>query len=447
MPKRITFRCDLRLLPTESINKILEDVFHRGHITGEMNMIAVGIDISKGKSTVAAVSETKEAILAPFDIFHSKADLCELVNKIGSLGGNTRIVMEATGHYHNVVADYLHEAGFFVSVVNPVLVHEYGSNSVRRIKTDRKDAIKIARYCIDNWAELRRFAPLEVIRNEIKIFNRLYSFLLKSIHSFENNLIVMLDQTMPGIHRFFSSRKQKNGRQKWVDFASHYWHLNNIIDMGEEEFIEDYRKWCADGNYRFTQDKARKVYEKCQQLTTSLPRSRSTQLLIQSAVSLVIGIAGILAEVKNELISLAKQVPEYEVVISLYGVGEITAAGLIAEIGDVRRFPKRSCLTAFAGVDPLPKQSGKYELKSAPTSKRGSSLLRKTLFQIVSTYLRLSPEDNPLYQFLDKKRAEGKPYFVYMTAASNKFLRLYYAKVRKFMVNLEKSKENEAVSI
>ena len=407
-------------------------------------MIGVGIDISKGKSTVAAISETKARLLEPFDITHSNEELAGLVEKIRGLGENTRIVMEATGHYHNVVADRLYEAGLFVSVVNPVLVHEYGANSVRRVKTDRKDALKIARYCIDNWGELRRFTPLEVIRNEVKIYSRQYNFLVKSIHSFENNLLVMLDRTMPGIHRLFPSRKQKNGRQKWVDFTRHYWHVDNIIEKSEEEFTEDYRNWCKSGNYRFKAEKAREVYEKCKELSTSLPRCRSTQLLIHSASAQVSGMAGILASVKNELTSLAKLVPEYQEVISLYGVGEITAAGLIAEIGDVRRFSKRSCLTAYAGVDPLPKQSGKYELKSAPTSKRGSAALRKTLYQVICTHLRLSPKDEPIYQFLDRKRSEGKPYFVYMTAAANKFLRIYYARVKRFLTNLEKSEENKA---
>jgi transposase len=74
-----------------------------------------------------------------------------------------------------------------------------------------------------------------------------------------------------------------------------------------------------------------------------------------------------------------------------YGVGDITAAGLIAEIGDVRRFDNRSYLIAFAGVDPSTHQSGKYESKNGTTTKRGSSHLRKTLFQVVSTYLKCSP--------------------------------------------------------
>ena len=85
----------------------------------------------------------------------------------------------------------------------------------------------------------------------------------------------------------------------------------------------------------------------------------------------------------------------------------------------------------FAGVDPGVDDSGKHSTKSVPTTKRGSPHLRKTLYQIICTYLKKSPEDEPVYQFLDKKRTEGKPYFVYMTAAQNKFLRIYYARVKE----------------
>ena len=103
----------------------------------------------------------------------------------------------------------------------------------------------------------------------------------------------------------------------------------------------------------------------------------------------------------------------------------------MAEIGDVRRFPRRSSIVSCAGVDPAVDESGKHVSKSNPTTKRGSPHLRKTLYQVICTYLRKAPADQMVYQFLDKKRAEGKPYFVYMTAAQNKFLRIYCARVKE----------------
>ena len=138
-----------------------------------------------------------------------------------------------------------------------------------------------------------------------------------------------------------------------------------------------------------------------------------------------------LAALRAEMTRLAKQLPEYDTVHTMYGVGETTAAQLMAEIGDIRRFPRRSSIVGFAGVDPGVDESGKYSAKSVPTTKRGSSHLRKTLYQIVCTYLKKSPANEPVYQFLDKKRNEGKPYFVYMTAAQNKFLRIYYSRVKE----------------
>ena len=90
-------------------------------------------------------------------------------------------------------------------------------------------------------------------------------------------------------------------------------------------------------------------------------------------------------------------------------------------------------LVALAGIDPPPNQSGKDDPKSRRISKRGSPALRKTLFLIMSIYLQRQPADEPVYQFLDKKRTEGKLYKVYMIAAARKFLRIYYARVKEVM--------------
>ena len=150
-----------------------------------------------------------------------------------------------------------------------------------------------------------------------------------------------------------------------------------------------------------------------------------------------------MALVKAQMIELARQLPEYDTVMAMYGVGEVTGPQLMAEIGDVRNYPRRSSIVAFAGIDPEVDKSGKNQADGKPTTKRGSPHLRKTLFQIMSTYLKRSPQDEPVYQFIDKKRAEGKPYYVYMTAGANKFLRIYYARVKECMAALEAQESSE----
>lgn len=99
-------------------------------------------------------------------------------------------------------------------------------------------------------------------------------------------------------------------------------------------------------------------------------------------------------------------------------------------------------LSVLPVLTPAINDSGKSVGNSMAATKRGSPHLRKTLFQIMTIYLRLAPQDEPVYQFLDKKRSEGKPYYVYMTAGANKFLRIYYARVKECMANLDASAED-----
>lgn len=121
--------------------------------------------------------------------------------------------------------------------------------------------------------------------------------------------------------------------------------------------------------------------------------------------------------------------------MAMYGCGKTTGPQLMTEIGDPTRFTDKKNLVNFAGVAPGDNQSGDYKAKSVPTSKKGSPHLRKTLFQVMSTHLQKSPTDEPVYQFLGRKRSEGKEYYVYMTAGANKFLRQYFAKVRDFLAD------------
>ena len=130
---------------------------------------------------------------------------------------------------------------------------------------------------------------------------------------------------------------------------------------------------------------------------------------------------------------IAATLPEYDSVMSMFGGGSVLGSQLIAEIGDVSRFPNKKALVGFAGLDASPFQSGNFNPQSRSISKRGSAALRKTLFQVMSVVLQRAPTNNVIFQFMDKKRSEGKHFYVYMTAAANKFLRIYYARVTEHL--------------
>ena len=394
-------------------------------------MNAVGIDVSKGKSMVAALRPMGEVALLPQEFLHTAPGLDQMAHAILALGEDTRVVMEATGRYHEPVAAALSAHGIYVCVLNPLYIKQSGAGSIRKVKTDKADSLKIAKYGLDNWVDLREHTAMDTIRQQLKLCSRQYNIYMKTEVSLQNNLISLTDKTFPGVNELFSSPTRADGHQKWIDFVMTFWHRDCVCRISENAFTARYEKWCKRKGYHFRAEKAAEIYARSCELFVTLPKDDNTKLLITTAVQQLLAGKMTLAALRAEMTRLAQQLPEYDTVRAMYGVGETTAAQLMAEIGDVRRFPRRSAIVAFAGVDPAVAQSGKHEVQSTATTKRGSPHLRKTLYQIVCTYLRKAPGDEPVYQFLDKKRGEGKPYFVYMTAAQNKFLRIYCARVKE----------------
>ena len=192
---------------------------------------AAGVDISKGKSTVSVLRPCGEVVAKPFAVSHTGSELKQLADYLKSLDGETRVVMEHTGRYYEPVAQFLHNEGIFVSAVNPKLIKDYGGNTLRKVKTDTADSRKIARYGLDNWAELRQHTPMDTIRYQLKTLNRQQGLYSKTKTMMKNNLIALLDQTYPGVNALFDSPVREDGTQKWVDFAASFWHVDCVRDM------------------------------------------------------------------------------------------------------------------------------------------------------------------------------------------------------------------------
>lgn len=400
-------------------------------------MNAAGIDVSKGKSVVSILRPFGEVVAKPFEVCHTASELRELADYLKSLDGETRVILEHTGRYYEPVAQMLHDAGVFVSAVNPKLIKDYGNNSLRKVKTDKADSRKIARYGLDNWVELRQHTPMDTIRYQLKTMNRQYGLYSKTKVSMKNNLISLLDQTYPSVNALFTSPAREDGSQKWVDFAATFWHLDCVRGVSLTAFTERYQKWCKRHGYNFSSEKAAEIHESAKNQVAMLPKDAMTKLLIHQAVDQLNATSKTVELLRTEMTRLAEQLPEYSVVMAMGGVGKSLGPQLMAEIGDVTRFAHKGSLAAYAGVDPGANQSGTHEAKSVSTSKSGSPELRKTLFLVMSALLQTMPVDDPVFQFLDKKRAEGKPYYVYMTAGANKFLRVYYGRVKEYLASLD----------
>jgi transposase len=396
-------------------------------------MNAVGIDVSKGKSTVTILRPFGEIVASPFDVSHTENELSKLVELLRSLDGEIKIVMECTGAYHLPIANVLHESGLFVSAVNPILTHNFNNDTIRKSRNDKTDALKIASYALSNWLKLSAYIPDDDIRKMLKAYNRQYCKYSKLKTMLKNNLIALMDQSFPDVNKLFSSPPRKSdGHEKWLDFADSFWHCECVCAFKPKAFTEKYRQWCKKNRYKFSQSKADEIYADSCGHVSVMPKNDTTKLLITTAVAQVNAICKTIAVTADEMNRLAAMLPEYPVVMAFRGVGEKLCPQLMAEIGDIYRYPKKSSLVRFAGLEPVENQSGQF--RGAETiSKQGSPYLRRTLFLVMDCLLKHAPADDPIFQFLDRKRAEKKHYRSYMSAGSAKFLRIYYARVKQHL--------------
>ncbi len=216
-------------------------------------MISVGIDVSKGKSIVCIMKPGGEVLKSPFEIDHTIDELESLAALIKSFDEEARVVLEDTGHYHLPVVAPLVENGIFVCCVNALRMKKFCSQSLRRAKTDKIDSIKIANFGLTYWSELTPTLPNGEVYQELKLLARQYYQTVSLLVKAKINLGNLLDQVMPDIQSILEDNKSNS---KLTDFVSRYFHYQNILDMGEEDFTADYCTWAKGKGYRLNERKA-----------------------------------------------------------------------------------------------------------------------------------------------------------------------------------------------
>lgn len=396
-------------------------------------MFSIGIDVSKEKSTVCIIDQDGKIIQKPFDIQHTTKVLSEFIMQIKDLGADAKVIMEATGNYHLPLVIAFQEATIFVSVINPLLMKKFVSVAIRKGKTDKIDSLKIAQYGIANWTRLKKYELNQDTYDELKVLGRQYAHYTKI--KVENKLAFasILDRIMPGIKIAIKSKNTSDlTKDKLCDFVEKYLHYDNITTKSEAKFIESYKKWAKKKGYQASETKAKQIYAiACSGIPTLPSSAASTKMLTREAIRVLREINKTLETILTQMRELASTLPEYETVLEMKGVGDTLGPRLIAEIGDVKRFYGSKALIAYAGIDAPPYQSGNFMGTNRHISKRGSWLLRKTGYEIIRCIKTIKPkEDTAVYDYISKKESEGKAKKVANIAGLNKFLRIYYARVK-----------------
>ena len=391
-------------------------------------MIAVGIDVSKSKSTVAILDSYGTVLASPFTMAHTQSEMNALVKHLRELDGPITILMEYTGHYHYPVLKKLQSEGFPVCLINPYQMKKYGDVEIHKAKTDKKDALRIATYALEKSYKLVPYSSMERKYEDLKFLSRQYSQRISYVTKLKVQLVNLLDQTMPGITKILPLTSRNPEKCALLLFIKRFRSFDEIRKIGKTRFLSSYTALMKKTSERSASNKGLSIYELAIDSITTRGDDPYIWLSQTQCVDLLAATQSAADEIIFQMRTIAETIPEYKILRAMHGVGDRLGPVILAEIGDIRRFHSGEALNSYAGNDAPPYQSGQFESRNRHISKRGSSALRKACYEVMQALKLTKPQDDPVYLFMLKKEQEGKPYNVAKMAGVNKFLRIYYAR-------------------
>ena len=395
----------------------------------------VGIDVSKGKSTVAILSIEGEVIEEPFEINHDINGLNLLEEKLKDISKeDLKIVMEETGTYHLPVLGYLLDKGYFVVAENALKIKKYLDRGLRKAKTDKKDSYKLAEYTCDNWYKLNKVRENDETYDNLRFLSRQYINNINVQVKQKNNFSNLCDLLFPGYYQMLDENNFILG----LEIFKKYYHPEIVTNKKQSQFVDEIDKLAKElGHKGAGITLANKIYLLAQKTISPRPNNEFAQLSAISCADALILTIKTTTTIITEMDKLARELPEYDVISEMPGCGKKLTSRVIAEIGDVRRFKNAGSIIAYAGLDAPPYQSGQFEATNRHISKRGNKYLRKAGYEVMKSIKSSCRLDNDLKSYIIKKENEGKSKKVAKIAGLNKFLRMYYGIVKKKYKQLE----------
>ena len=389
----------------------------------------VGIDVSKGKSTVAILSIAGEVIEEPFEIKHDKYGMIKLEEKLKDISKeDLKIVMEQTGTYHLPVLGYLLDKGYFVDAENALKIKKYLDRELRKAKADKKDSLKLAEYCCDNWYKLNKVRENDEAYDNLRFLSRQYINNINVQVKQKNNFSNLCDLLFPGYYQMLDENNFILG----LEIFKKYYHPEIVTNKKQSQFVDEIDKLAKKlGHKGAGITLANKIYLLAQTTISPRPNNEFAQLSAISCADVLILTIKTTTTIITEMDKLARELPEYDVISEITGCGKKLTSRVIAEIGDVRRFKNAGSIIAYAGLDAPPYQSGQFEATNRHISKRGNKYLRKTGYEVMKSIKSSCKSDNELKSYIIQKENEGKLKKVAKIARLNKFLRMYYGIVKK----------------
>ena len=369
----------------------------------------IGIDISKYKHDFCIISNAGEVIVENSSFENNKKGFQSLLDQLKPYNkSDVHIAFEATGHYSLNLELFLIDQGYSFMKMNPLVIHQFlKARSLRRTKTDKADSLTIANYIMS--VPYKPNSNLLYNIYTLKSLCRSREQLIKERSKFQVLLTNELDKSFPELKPFFNDMISNT----LLYILEKYKNINHI------SLMKDYESLRKISHGKFSYAKFAKLKELAKNSIGHY--DDNSDLLIFTYVSIIKNFNEKIDPIDKQISTIIKELNPK--MLTIPGLGEISAATILSEYGDINNFSSPNKMLAFAGLEPSVIQSGTLE-NNGKMVKHGSGHLRYAIMNIAMSILRYSPT---FYDYYLKKRSEGKCHRVALSHVCKKLIRVIYS--------------------
>ena len=399
----------------------------------------LSIDVANGKSEVLLITEHGEVLIEPHEVKHCLNEFKQLKEKIITFNlEDLTVFMESTSTYHLPIQRFFTNNDFKVQVINPIL-GKNNTRNLRKTKTDIEDCYNLADLFFKNTVKIHAKEMNTIYSNMIEL-SRQEKHLTENIVRSKNRFKQIIANVFPEYINCFSSNDIYG--ETSLNFIKDFPHADIIKSKRIDALANNIYK-SAKGYVPYSKclTKAKKIKDLANNSYPGIDIDSCEVKNLINIIDIIIYNSNKLNEVKKDLVNLAKKTPYFNIINSIFGIGEISTAQIIAELGDINRFENIKQLNAFCGLDPTIVQSGKSINYNGPISKRGNRNARKILFITCCSIIRssvLHNIDTDILVYYRKKQAENKHFKECITACSTKLLRIIFAMCKNNSLYVQK---------
>jgi len=381
-----------------------------------MYSLFVGVDVSKDSFAAAGLDKKARLLFSASPLMNAEgfSEFFTVITSHGKDPSSIVVALESTGPYHLNLYSFLVAKGIRTIVVNPLIIANFAKLSLRKTKTDRKDAVTIARFLFLNRESIQKL-PSSQITTDLRDLARERESILKMIASMKNDIKRILQSTFPELEQLVDVLGLT-----MLSFLQAFPSARLIAQATPEAVAKAFDQ--GDGRRRISVQYPQIIDLAKRSVATTSP---SKELILPGKIETLLHLKERADEITRMLVKLCTSMKQEELTIltSIRGIATKTAAPFLAELGNYQDFASYKKVLAFAGLDPTIHQSGKFEGMSM-ISRRGNRHLRKVIYNMTFCVVRYA---GPFRDYFFKRKREGLPFRKALLATAHKLVRTLFA--------------------